>query len=78
MGTEARPARVRAVLTDKLTARVLGGLFLVFPILMGGATLFLTTPALRSQKLYVGIMIFSAPLWIAGFVLLRRAKTLAD
>jgi len=66
------------VLTDKLTARVLGGLFLVFPILMGGATLVLTTPALRSQKLYTGIGIMSVPLVCVGIALLFHAKKLKD
>ncbi len=66
------------MLTDKLTARVLAGLLLVFPFLMGGASIFITSAELRSQKLFVGMGIMSLPLWAAGIALMLHARKLKD
>ena len=66
------------MLTDKFTAKVLGAMLIVFPFLMGGATILMTDRVLRSNKLYIGILIMTLPLWIGGALLFRKAKTLKE
>lgn len=66
------------MLTDKFTAKVLGAMLILFPFLMGGATLLLTTPALRTPKLYVGVLVMTLPVWIAGMLVFRHAKKLKE
>ena len=72
------PGIIGGFVTDKLTARVLGGLLLVFPFVMGGATLFVTPVWLRSTKLVLGILITTLPLWVAGALMIRHARKLRE
>lgn len=66
------------MLTDRFTARVLAGLFFVFPFLMGGATLVMTGPELRTSKLYSGIAIMSVPVWVVGAALFYRSTRMKE
>ncbi len=66
------------MLKDRLTTRVLGLVLLVFPAIMGGSTLVLTNPTLRTNKLLIGVLVLILPLWAAGAYLLVRGQRMPE
>ena len=62
------------MLKDRFTTRIAGLLFVVFPCIMGGSTLVLTSPALRSSRLLASVFILILPLWAIGAYLLMRGQ----
>ena len=67
------------MITDRLTARVLGLLLIVLPFLIDVSCLLFSQPELRAKPGFVGIVFGSTiPLFAAGAWLLRKASRLPD
>jgi hypothetical protein len=66
------------MLTDRLTARVLGVLFLVLPLLIDVSAFMFTKPEARTPRLAAVIVLPSLPLFVLGAVLLRKAARLKE
>lgn len=67
------------MITDRLTARVLGLLLVVMPFLIDVSCLVLSQPELRTKPAFLGIVFgFSAPLFALGAWLLRKASRMPD
>lgn len=64
------------MLEDRLTARILGVTLIGFPCLMAGSTLYLTAPALRTQRLVVVLLVMVLPIMAGGVALLFKANKL--
>jgi hypothetical protein len=68
-----------AMITDRLTARVLGALLLFLPFVIDTSCLIFAKPELRSQPRFVAIVILpSLPLFALGALLFRRAARMKD
>jgi hypothetical protein len=66
------------MLTDRLTTRVLGLLFLFLPFLIDASALIFTRPEARTVRMAVVIIGPSLPLFLIGLWLLRKAARMKE
>jgi hypothetical protein len=67
------------VITDRLTARVLGLLLLVMGVIIDVSCLVFVKPELRSQPPFVVMVLLpSIPIFVIGVRLLQKAQKLKD
>jgi hypothetical protein len=67
------------MITDRLTARVLGVLLLFLPFVIDMSCIIFARPDLRSRPSYLAVVVVpSLPLFALGAFLLRRAARLPE
>lgn len=67
------------MITDRLTARVLGLLLVVLTLVIDASYFVFARPELRGSPRYLAMVVVpSLPLFVAGLLLLRRAARLKD
>lgn len=67
------------MITDRLTARVIGLLLIIFPVIIDVSSFIFVKPELRSRGAYPFIVILpSLPFLIGGVLLLRRAERMKE
>ncbi|AKU98612.1 hypothetical protein AKJ09_05276 [Labilithrix luteola] len=67
------------MITDRLTARVIGLLLIILPLIIDVSSFIFGKPELRSRPGYALIVILpSLPFLIGGALLLRRAERMKD
>ncbi len=67
------------MITDRLTARVLGVLLLFLPFVIDLSCIILAKPEIRARGSFLAIVIVpSLPLFLAGTLLLRKAAKLPE
>lgn len=67
------------MLDDRFTARVLGGVIVVFTLLVVVSTLVLAPPEAKQNPSFpVAVVLSALPFLIGGVVVLRKAKHLPD
>lgn len=66
------------MITDRLTARVLGLLLMFLPFIIDVSTLMMTKPEGRTLRLALVVLLPSLPFFIAGALLLRKAARMKE
>jgi hypothetical protein len=67
------------MITDRLTARVIGSLLLLLPFIIDATCIIFAKPELRSRPGFLAIVIVpSLPIFLGGMLLLRRASRMKD
>ena len=67
------------MITDRLTARVLGYVVLLLAFLIDTSCFIFARPEVRqSPRFAVVVMVFSLPLFLIGALLLRKAARMKD
>ena len=66
------------MITDRLTARVIGLLFFVIPFLIDASALMFTKPEARTPRLAAVILVPSLPFFAFGTYLLRKAARMKE
>jgi len=66
------------VIEDKMTARILGLLFILLPAIVVVSTLVMTKPEARTGRLVAVLVVPSLPFALFGGYLLRRASSLPE
>lgn len=67
------------MLTDRLTARVLGVLVLIFSVLIVGSCFLFARPETRREPRFpVVVLVSSLPMFLAGGAILWRSSRLKD
>lgn len=66
------------MITDRLTARVIGLLFLFLPFLIDASAIMFTKPEARTLRLALVVLVPSLPFFAFGTYLLRKAARMKE
>ena len=67
------------MITDRLTARVIGVLLLFLPFIIDSSCIIFAKPELRTSTRFLAVVIIpSIPLFLGGLLLLRKASRMKE